>query len=302
MKNILNSVGYLCLIMILFGCDKESTGDEFGIGTGSILSASSTNLALLIGGQGKTVITGGTEPYSVLENTNSSVITVQISSRELQVTALAEGSSSVKVKDSSSPAKTITISVTVKTSYTANVPGSLLFTSTRGNYSANGIAVYGNIPPVSGEGVIAIQDFETLFLLAYKVNSPADIDVTIISFESNTADYSGTFLYPGTLKRVFISYFPHGNPNDSTFLEVGYLLASTATAAIDSISASTMRGTFSGHGYFLTYGTLVTSQTIDVTNGAFNAPIVHTGSMEETTLERNVIRMVRKVVRRNRVF
>ena len=302
MKKLPGRICFFCAAVFFIGCDKNSTGDEFGISMENGMTASSTSLVLLTGGEGKSVIAGGTEPYSVSENANASVITASMSSRELHITALAEGSASVKVKDSSTPAKTIAVSITVKNSYTANVPGSLSFTSNRGDYSVNGIAVYGNTPPASGQGVIAVQNFESLFLLAYKVNSPASIDITLISFESNTANYSGTFLYPGAGKRVNISYFPDSHPNDSSFLEIVYLLASSATATVDTITPAAMRGTFSGRGYFLNYGTLVTNQTIVVNNGIFNVPIVRAGTMEEAMLDTNLRRAVNKILYRKRVF
>ena len=252
------------------------------------------------GNEGSSIITGGLEPYAIMEIINSSAVSAQISGRKLQVTALAEGTSSVKVKDSSSPSKTVTVSVLVKTTYTTNTAGVLSFASNRGNFSVNGVAEYGLNPPASGSGAIAIQDFKSITLFAYKVNSSTSIDVTMIEFESNTSNYSGTFVYPGMGKLAYISFFPNNNPNDSTYLNSGYILASSATASVETVTSTNIQGTFSGKGYSAIAGALYLNNKIDVTNGTFNMPLIQIGGVGGTTIEKTISKIVQKIFLQHR--
>ena len=295
-----NTRNFYLLILALFAwsCDKESTNNEFGIGAGNGLSVSSTNLTLLPGSEGRSVISGGTEPYSVGENSNSNIVSVQLVSRELQLTALAVGSTTIKVKDSSSPPKSAVISVTVKTSLSANVAGSLSFSSDRSDFSVNGIAEYQLGLPTSGSGAVALQDFESMTILAYKVNSSTSIDMTVIVLESNTSDYVGTYYYPASGKGVFVTMYLNSDPNDSLFLEKGYALKSSATTVVQSISSDAIKGTFSGNGYFVNSKVNVLAQSISVANGAFNVPILHLGTIEGRSIDNSVLSMGLKILRR----
>ncbi len=289
-------------MLLIAGCDNSETTITQPTKPADGLGASSTALVLLVGSDGHSVISGGSEPYTVMENSNSSVANAQISVRELMITALSIGSTSVKVKDSSSPAKTVTVNVTVKTSYSSGTAGAVSLTSNRGNFSVNGVGEFGIYPPVSGAGALAMQDFESLMLFAYKVNSPTSLDIVLIGFESNTSDYSGTFYYPASGKIVYISYFTGANPTDTTFLQSGFLLNASSTATMESITSTSMKGTFSGNGYYFSNGAYNTAVGINVTNGAFNVPIVRTGLMADRSVEKNVSRMMKKILERTAQF
>ncbi|MFA5834968.1 MAG: hypothetical protein WDA22_15940 [Bacteroidota bacterium] len=302
MKNILIFTCLFGLAAVLNGCIKENNSVEFGINSDNLLFASSTNLVILKGNGGSSVITGGIEPYSIMEIINGSSVSAQISGRQLQVNALVEGISSIKVKDSSSPSKTVTVTVSVKSTYTTNTAGILSFESNRGNFSVNGIAQYGINPPASGSGAIAIQDFQSITLFAYKVNSSTNIDVTMIEFESNTSNYSGTFVYPGMGKLAYISYFPNNNPNDSTYLHSGFILASSATASVESVTSTNIQGTFSGKGYSAIAGALYLNDKIDVTKGIFNIPLLQIGGVGETMVEKNVSKIVQKIFLQRKMY
>ncbi len=288
-------------LLLLISCDKkESTNPVKTADPG--LTTSSTALVVLKGGDGKAVIGGGSEPYSVTSVSNVSVVNAQMSTRELRVTGLAEGVSTVKVIDSSSPAKSVTVNVTVTKSYTTGTVGAVSFSSNRGNYSVSGIGEYASTPPTSGQGAIAMQDYESLYILAYKVNTPTNLDLMLIGFTSGTSDYTGTFYYPATGKVVYVSYYPNTNPTDTTFLSTGYLLNGNATAVMESISSTAMKGTFSGAGYYFSDNTLNTSVGITMTNGAYNVPIVRTGLMADRSIQKNVSRMVKKIMGRTVQF
>jgi hypothetical protein len=295
MKNLFLKYYSVFVLLLLASCDNSESSISQPVTPSDGLGASSTTLVLLTGSDGHTVISGGTEPYSIMENSNSSVANAQMSVRELQVTAVSIGSTTIKVKDSSSPAKTVTVTVTVKNSYSSGTAGAVSFTSNRGNYSVNGVGEFGIYPPVSGAGALAVQDFESLMIFAYKVNSTTNLDIVLMGFESNTSDYSGTFYYPASGKIVYVSYFPGANPADSTFLQSGFLLNGSSTATMESITSSSMKGTFSGNGYYFSNGASNTSIGINLTNGSFNVPIIRTGLMADRSVQKNVARMVEMI-------
>lgn len=292
---------FIAVVTLAAGCDN-STDDPLGTDPGSGLSASSTSLSVLLGEKGGTIIGGGSEPYSVISNSNTAAVDAQIVTRQLVVTGIAEGTAAIKVKDSSSPSKTVTISVSVKVSFTTGTAGSVSFTSNRGNYSVNGIGELRTTPPTSGEGAIALQEFGSNFILSYTVHTPTSIDLTLINMESNTGNYAGTYNYPGTGKVVEIGYFPNVDPNDTTFLDNGYALTSSATAVIDSITAVKMKGSFSGTGFFYNKSTANTSLGITVSNGLFNVPIYHTGSMSDAAVPAGVLRTAETILRKHPMF
>lgn len=291
MRNDLLFFILICLSFVLLSCDTTSTGSDFGITPNDGLSVSVSNVTMLVGTGAKSIITGGSEPYSISENSNSSAASVQISGREVQISAIAEGSTTIKVKDSSSPEKSATILVSVKTTIVATTAGLLSFTSNRGDFSVNGMGEYGVNPPTSGSGAIALQAFDAIMILAYKVNSSTDIDITLIGLESNTSVYSGTFFYPSSGKAAYITYYPNVNPNDSLSMGKGYLLASSATATIQAISSSKIQGTFSGNGYFANNGINDLTKTIAVTNGDFNIQLINVGSLGTSWLMKTVQNM-----------
>ncbi len=269
----------VCLSCVALSCEAASTGSDFGIMRDDGLSVSVSNVTMLVGAGAKSIITGGTEPYSITENSNSSAVSAQISGREVQISAIAEGTTTIKVKDSSSPVKTATISVGVKTTIVATTAGLLSFSSNRGDFSVNGIGEYGVNPPTSGSGAIALQAFDAIMILAYKVNSSTDIDIAVIGLESNTSVYSGSFFYPSSGKAAYITYYPNVNPNDSSSMAKLYILASSATANIQEISSSNIQGTFSGNGYFVNNGINDLTKTIAVTSGDFNLQLINVGML-----------------------
>ncbi len=278
----------ICLSFVMLSCDSTSTDGDFGITPNNGLFLSLSNVTILVGDGAKSIITGGSEPYSISENSNSSTVSVQISDREVRISAIAEGTTTIKIKDSSSPERTATILVAVKTTIVATSSGSLSFTSTQGDFSVKGIGEYGVNPPASGSGAIALQAFDAIMILAYTVNSPTDIDITLIGLESNTSNYSGTFFYPASGKVVFITYFPNVNPNDPLSMDKGFPLAFSATATIQPISSSNIQGTFSGNGYFVNNGVNDLNRTIAVTNGSFSAELITVGSVGKSWLTKTL--------------
>lgn len=283
----------ISLSMIFFACDKE---DSVVTPTPpAALSASATNVVLLTSASTTVVISNGTEPYTIVEQPNTTIAEAQMTeSRTLMISSKTLGSTTVKVKDSSTPVKTVSISINVVDAYTTSTSGSLSFSSNRGDISASGIGSLGNNAPTSGAGVLALSDFSGVVVYAYKVNSPTNIDVVTVLFQSNTTLAAGTYGYPSSGKVVQISYMPNVDPTDSLSMDRGYILATSATSTIETLSSSVIKGTFNGTGYYMNNGTAVTSQTISVTNGVFNAPILKIGKRQESAIENLVLRILKQ--------
>ncbi|NUN70162.1 MAG: hypothetical protein HUU02_10675 [Bacteroidetes bacterium] len=293
MKKIISIICLSSALLSVQSCTNESEPSAPAADTKQGISVSSSAVAMLQGDDANIVLFGGTEPYSVEQISQPSVITAQVSGRELTVQAQAQGSATVTVKDASTPARTVTVTVSVVAHFMTGTAGTLSFTSNRGTMTVNGIARYGNTLPDSGSGAIALRDFGSILIVAYTVHSSSSIDLVMIGLESNTSDYSGTYQYPASGKRVTVSYYPNNDPADSSYLEKGYFLASSATATVQSVTAASIQGTFAGNGYYAANGIPNTSQTIQLTNGQFTVPVYTIGTIESAPLSEEHRRLLR---------
>lgn len=291
------SILFLIGILLINGCDKEKTDNPITPTEG--LSASSSSLKLLVGAEVTVVITGGSLPYSIVEQSNAAVASGTITERTLIVSATSLGSATVKVKDASTPAKTVTISIAVIQSYNAGTSGTLSFTSDRGSFSANGIADVGNQPPTVGAGAIGLKDFDGIVLFSYVVNSPSSIDVTTMSLMSNTTMTTGTYSYPNPgSKQVQITYYKGLDPADTSSSFTAYILITSATLNLDTLTGASMSGTFSGSGWFVDHDTLKQTQTINVANGKFKCPIIAIGGVEQAGLKPEILELTKRIFHR----
>ncbi len=291
MKNIVHLSAVIFIALLYIGCDKDDIVATPSAPAG--LSASATSVVLLPEGSATIVISNGTEPYAIVEQPNTTIAEAQMTEgRTLMIKSKILGSTSVKVKDSSTPSKFVTISISIVDAYTASTSGSLSFNSDRGDISMSGIAAIGNNAPTSGVGVIALSEFSGTAVYAYNVNSPTNLDIVTIYFQSNTNLAVGPYYYPSSGKVVKITYQQGVNPNDSLSMDRGYIIATSAMANIEILTSSAIKGTFSGVGFYIDNGTPVTSQTINITNGLFNAPILKIGKKQESIIEKLVLRIV----------
>lgn len=77
------------------------------------LTVSSTALSLQPGDTARLTLGGGAQPYAVATPPAAGVATASLAGATLTVAALAQGSTSVTVRDASSPAQSATVQVTV---------------------------------------------------------------------------------------------------------------------------------------------------------------------------------------------
>ncbi|HAP34460.1 MAG TPA: hypothetical protein DCQ28_00385 [Bacteroidetes bacterium] len=218
----------------------------------------------------------------------------------LTVTGVAAGSTSVVVKDNGSPAKTVTIPITVTTSGGGGggftTAGTVSFSSNKGNFTASGI-YNGDATTGSGAGAMTMSSGGSYIMqvTGYRVNSATSIDIAILQFMDTSPIASGSYNYPPTsgTKTVIVSYAPAVNPNDTN--ENIYLLTST-TANISAFSSSNTQGTFSGNGMYYSNGTVVPTNTIAITGGTFNVPVIPLIALN--VLQQPIDKKIEKIIKR----
>ena len=263
------------------------------------LSATVNPVSVNVGADQQTVISGGTSPYSIQSSPSSSIATASISGATVTVHGVAAGSTSMVVKDNSSPAKTVTINITVNSgSIIFTSSGTLSFSSNVANFSATGIY---NVNALTGSGAGGfLTTSSNLLVYGYKYNSSTSVDISMVEFTDASPIAAGTYVMPpitGT-KSVTISYIPGLNPSSSTVTDM-YILVISATATISALNTSTAQGTFSGSGLFVSNSVPDYTRTITVTNGSFNVPYL-VGVSPANPADKNIESIVKKIVNSQR--
>ena len=242
----------------------------------------------------------GTSPYSIQTAPTSSVATATMSGQYVSVTGVGAGTTSVVVKDATTPTpktKAIPIIVTAVGSTTFTTSGSLSFSSNVTSFSATGIY---NISMLTGSGAGGfLTTSNDLLVYGYKYNSSTSVDITMVQFTDASPIAAGTYVYPPTTgtKSVTISYVPGMNPSTTTITSMYF--STSATATISTFNTSTAQGTFSGTGIFVANSVPDFTRTISVTNGSFNVPLVFGVSPANPT-DKKIASIVRKIVNSQR--
>jgi len=259
------------------------------------------NTVTVVKGATKTVtISGGTAPYTIQTAPTSTVATAAISGSTLSITGVGAGTTSVVVKDNSATAKTVSVDITVTATAPTGTSGTTSFNSDKGNFTATGIY---DASATSGTGaggfLSSTSGAGSLVIYAYRFNSATSLDLLIIQCMDTAPIATGTYTYPPTSsKSTFISYYPAGNPADSS---ANFYLLSTATSAvISAISSTNVQGTFSGNGMFYANSTPNPSNTIAVTGGTFNVPITAGSGGSARQANSKIESIVRKLVNSNK--
>ena len=298
----------LTVVGLAVGSATIVVKDSAGAATVSVpvtvasMIATPNSVTVAKGSTATVTFSGGTAPYFILTAPNSAVATSSMVSPTVTVTGVAADTTSVTVKDNSSPANTVTVKITV----TATTPpptgtsGTASFNSDKGNFTATGVY---NPSATSGTGAGGFLQSgggnNVLVIYAYRFNSATSLDLLIIQCMDSSPIAVGTYPYPPTsAKSAFIAYYPAGNPADSS--ANFYLLSTSTSAVISAISATNAQGTFSGNGMFYVNSTVNPTNTIAVTGGSFNVPVT-AGSGGVTRQSNSKIEsIVRRLVNSNK--
>ncbi len=204
---------------------------------------------------------------------------------------LAVSFSAVGCNDSSSTAST-TISPTTGLFKTE---GTLSFSSTKGSFSAKGIfdTLMTNAS-ASGAFTYTENKKTIVMVFAYNVVSQTNVQM-VFSGSADTIGTVSTGSYPfnptsGTKIAIF-GYIP--NIMDTTANTSFYALTKGALI-ISSISASAVAGTFEGSGV----NAFDTLQTINITTGTFNTPVVDHYHGTPGKIETMAVQQIRSAVRK----
>jgi hypothetical protein len=249
-------------------------------GSSSGLTATPSSAAVAVGYSTQVTVSGGTSPYSIQTSPNIYIATATISSSTVTITGVASGTTQVVVKDNSSPAKTVTIPITVTSGGGFTTSGSLSFSmllnGVTTNWSASGI--YNN-SGTSGSGAGGLlytgttdQDVD---VIAYKFNSSTSVDVAVLNLTALGTISTGDYLVVNsTGKSAYFIYMPNLKPYDtsSTFQD-GYMLYS-GKATVNSYSTTAIQGSFNGSAYYLTNLGPDMTKLPTISNGAFNVPVI----------------------------
>lgn len=172
--------------------------------------------------------------------------------------------------------------------------GTLAFNSDKGNFSANGV-YNSNATSGTGAGAFLQSSGSTnmLAIYAFRVNSPTSFDITLVQFLDSSPISSGAYSYPpSSAKMVMVNYFPNMNPNDTT--NVNFYSLSSVTANISALTSTNVQGTFSGTGMYYMNDAPNPSQTITLTGGTFNTPILPSGGLLKT--ENKIENLVKRIL------
>lgn len=270
------------------------------------LTASPDYLSLMISEQKTSMISGGTTPYSILTFPDPAVASASISGSIVTVTGVGGGNTYIVVKDNSGPSKTAWINIRVRQIFTT--PGSLSFSSTVSNFSANGIFdnASDSMPTnTQGAGGFYSHDlgpYATLEVVGYFKNSSTSWDVAVIAIVDSINVVTGTHPFltgAGPIKRAEFLYVKDWNPSDTTgddpFNNGSYMLV-TGSASLSSFTGTSAQGTFSGTGTWFVQGTPDPTKSITLTNGTFTVPVI-SGSIT-TSADQKAIEKLRHRINR----
>ncbi|MCX6138203.1 MAG: hypothetical protein NTV54_11985 [Ignavibacteriales bacterium] len=273
-------------MLLMTGCDKKSDPVTGTNDTNPILTFSaSTDTIRVVADQtnNTTYLSNGTRPFSILTAPNSAVATAVISGSTVTVLGVAAGSTSMVVKDNSSPVKTLTISITVSTggSSTWTTSGSLSFsttlttTSTVRSFSVSGIA-NSDYTGSGGAGAIYSASSKILWVFAYKPNSySSTADLVILELFTTAATLTtGSYSLNGTGTNYGTMIYDVR----ITATDTAYYMTSSGTANLTTLTSSAAAGTFSGGGMYTTGSGAFDLFTLS--NGTFNVPSIAIGKAE----------------------
>ena len=197
----------------------------------------------------------------------------------MNVQGIAQGSTSVVVKDNATPPNKVTISITVIPKTVFTTAGKISFSSNKGDFSVNGIFAENFITAAAnseGAGGQIIIELSSSFgyIIGYKKKSQNIIDIVSIVFVKKTLsqgtlaiDSSRNLGYDTAVVSIAFGADLNSQTPDSYVLHTGSLTFSV-------LNTQKATGTFSGAGTLIRNNVPVAGNTVSVTNGMFDVPLL----------------------------
>lgn len=272
--------------------DSARTAEAEVTVTVAEMAASPSGVTVQVGRTANVTIQGGSYPYAIDQNTNAAVATVTFTDYSFNILGVAPGSTSLVVKDNASPARKVTISITVIPRVTFTTPGKMSFSSTVGDFAANGIMVddINNLPtlPANSEGAggtflsiyaptdnsIYTPTINLVAIVGFKKHSQNIADVAAVIFTKSSLD-RGVLVIASSQSSgpdtALVEFVLNGDLNSQT---ADTYLLSTGTLILTTLSTQKTTGTFSGSAILLRNNIPVAGSSATVTGGAFDVPLL----------------------------
>jgi hypothetical protein len=268
-----------------------------GGGGGGNLTATPPSISVAVGAQGTSTVSGGTAPYSIQTTPNASIATATISGAVVTGRGVAQGSTSVVVRDNSTPALTVSIPINVGGGGGGTTSGSISFNftgATTGTYSATGTY---DSNATTGQGVGGFRYSSGgagyLQINAYKINSATDWSILTVTLRNPGTLATGTYTVnvdPNANNFASLTWVPHYNPNQPATYNDAYISA-TGSFVLSTLTSSNAQATFSGTAVYLPSPT----QTINLASGSFNVNYISTEP--SSRLEKNIQILTERILK-----
>lgn len=268
--------------------DSAKTAEVEVLVTVATMAASPSNVTVQVQRTQYVSIQGGTYPYTLDQQANSSVASVNLSSSSLYVDGVAAGSTSVVVKDNASPPNKVTIAITVVPKPALTTAGTISLTSSIGKISANGILTndLDKLPslPSNSEGAggsISLSSYGPSFtvIIGYQKKSQNTADIVEILLVRSSLSPgvvpidSSRILWGADTAIVFFAYAA-----DLTSNNIDAYIMHGGTLTVTALSAQRAAGTFSGTANMIRGNSPVAGTNIAVSSGAFDVPLLEENS------------------------
>ena len=242
------------------------------------IASSPSSVKVEVGQIAYIYFSGGTSPYAVDVNSNFAIATVSFNFNSMEVTGVAEGTTSVVIRDNATPQNKVTIPITVIPRPRFTTAGQISFTSSKGNFSANGIAMDDiiSVPPDgegAGEWMATSINGNIGIIQGYKKKSATIVDIIAVYYLKK--DFTPASLPIDSLifkmDSAFVVFALNG---DLTSQSADLYVLTSGIVTFKDLSTQHASGSFSGIGVMKRDDLIYPSNTVSVTEGLFDVPVL----------------------------
>ncbi len=249
---------------------------------------------------------GGTQPYAIEQNANAAIASIAFNNYSMNVSGVSQGTTSITIRDNSSPANKIVIPIVVTPEPQFTTAGKLSFTSTKGDFSVNGISVQNIVnAPVNSEGaggsLIAYGYYGNYgSISAYKKKSQTIVDLVSIIYLKSVVS-AGTLPIDSAMFKVDTASVLFVFNGDISSETADIYILNSGTVTFKDFTTQHATGTFNGNGVMTRNDVVYPGSSVNLTNGLFDVPILLEDSgmySSITTKDVQVKKYIDKIVRK----
>ncbi|MFA5832041.1 MAG: hypothetical protein WDA22_01060 [Bacteroidota bacterium] len=258
--------------------DSAKTAEvEIGI-TVVTFAASPSNVKVKVNRTSYVSILGGKKPYVIELNANPSIAAVTFDNYFMTVRGVAEGTTSVTIRDDSNPTNKVTVPIEVIAEPKFTTAGQITFSSNIGNFSANGIYSIVNNLPASDEGAGGMiyllgSSGNLCTITGYKKKSGTLFDAVTFGFLKKDLS-AGTLAIDTNIFQIDTAIVMFIFNGDIT-TETGDMYRLTSgSLTFNTLTTQHATGTFNGSGVLFRNDVIIPGNNASVTNGLFDVPML----------------------------